>query len=132
MKYLLDTNTCIRYINARAPRIRERMRSITDIDIAVSAVTKAEMYAGSAGSHNPAASRTIQDSFFIRFASIPFDDHAADEFGRIRTYLKQAGTPIGPYDMQIAAIAVVHNLILITHNTKEFSRIGWLKIEDWE
>jgi tRNA(fMet)-specific endonuclease VapC len=132
MKYLLDTNTCIHYINGRVPQIRERMRSILDSDIAISTVTKGEMYAGSAKSQTPQISRAKQDAFFIRFASLSFDEAAADEFGRIRAYLELAGTPIGPYDMQIAAIAVVHGLIIVTHNTKEFGRIPDLKIEDWE
>jgi tRNA(fMet)-specific endonuclease VapC len=57
MKYLLDTNTCIRYINGRAPQIRERMRNILDADIAISAVTKGEMYAGAARSQTAERSR---------------------------------------------------------------------------
>ena len=132
MRYLLDTNTCIRYINGRAPQIREHMRMVSDSDIAISTVTKGEMYAGSAKSQTPQRSRARQDAFFIRFASLPFDEAAADEFGRVRAHLERAGTPIGPYDMQIAAIAIVHGLILVTHNTKEFGRVSGLKIEDWE
>jgi tRNA(fMet)-specific endonuclease VapC len=53
-------------------------------------------------------------------------------YGRIRAALEAAGTPIGPYDMQIAAIALVHRLILVTHNVGEFGRIAGLQIEDWE
>jgi tRNA(fMet)-specific endonuclease VapC len=53
-------------------------------------------------------------------------------FGEIRAYLARLGKPIGPYDMQIAAIALAHNVILVTHNTREFSRIPDLQIEDWE
>lgn len=132
MKYLLDTNTCIRYINGRAPSIREHMRSIDDSDIIISAITKAEMYAGSAKSNTPKRSRTKQEAFFSRFKSLPFDDVSANEFGRIRTFLEKNGISIGPYDMQIAAIAVSHKLIVVTHNVKEFSRIPWLKVEDWE
>jgi tRNA(fMet)-specific endonuclease VapC len=132
MKYLLDTNTCIHYINGRVSQIREHMRTITDTEVAISSVTKGEMWAGSGKSQTPQRSRAKQDAFFIRFVSLPYDDQAADEFGRIRAYLEKAGTPIGPYDMQIAAIAIVHDLILVTHNTREFNRISWLKIEDWE
>lgn len=132
MKYLLDTNTCIRFVNGRAPQIRERMGTVSDSDIAISTVTKGEMYAGSAKSQTPQRSRARQDAFFVRFASLPFDEAAADEFGRIRAHLELAGTPIGPYDMQIAAIAIVNNLILVTHNTKEFGRVSGLEIEDWE
>ena len=132
MKYLLDTNTCIRYINGRAPQIRVHMQTISDSDIVISTITKGEMYAGSGRSQTPERSRVKQDAFFIRFASLPFDDAAASEFGRIRAALELAGTPIGPYDMQIAAIALVHGLIIVTHNTTEFGRIAGLQIEDWE
>ena len=132
MKYLLDTNTCIRFINGRSPKIREHFKAVVDTDIAISSITKAEMYAGSARSQTPERSREKQDSFFIRFVSLPFDDVAAKEFAKVRAYLENAGTPIGPYDMQIASIAIVHQLILVTHNTREFQRIGWLNIEDWE
>lgn len=132
MKYLLDTNTCIRYINGRALQIRERMRSLADTDIAISTVTMGEMFFGSAKSEHPERSRAKQDAFFIRFTHLVYDEAAAEEFGRIRAYLEQAGTPIGPYDMQIAAIASVHGLIVVTHNTGEFRRVPWLKIDDWE
>src|SRR5262249_34928377 len=132
MRYLLDTNTCIRYINGRAPKIREKMLKIADTDIAISTVTKGEMYAGSVKSQNPRGSRRKQDLFFVRFASLPFDDAAAEEFGNIRAILESAGTPVGPYDLQIAAIAVEHELIVITHNTREFGRIKGLRVEDWE
>lgn len=132
MKYLLDTNTCIRYINGRAPQIREQMRSIADTEIAISTVTMGEMFFGSAKSKDPKQSRAKQDAFFIRFTQLNYDKRAAHEFGHIRSYLEMAGTPIGPYDLQIAAIAVVHDLIIVTHNVKEFGRISWLKIEDWE
>ena len=52
--------------------------------------------------------------------------------GDIRAYLAQQGTPIGSNDLQIAAISLNHNLILVTHNTREFSRIPGLSWEDWE
>ena len=58
MKYLLDTNTCIRYINGRAPQIREHMRTVSDSDIVISTATKGEIYAGSAKSQTP---RVCQD-----------------------------------------------------------------------
>jgi len=108
------------------------MRDIPDTDVAISSVTKGEMFAGSARSQSPQRSRAKQDAFFVRFASLDFDDAAADEFGRVRAHLENAGMPIGPYDMQIAAIAILHDLILVTHNIKEFDRITWLKIDDWE
>jgi tRNA(fMet)-specific endonuclease VapC len=108
------------------------MQSVADADIAISTVTKGEMYAGSAKSQHPRQSRNRQDAFFVRFASLPFDDAAANEFGHFRAALEVAGTPIGPYGMQIAAIALVHQLILVTHNTREFGRLARLSVEDLE
>ncbi|MDX2240998.1 MAG: hypothetical protein NW224_09970 [Leptolyngbyaceae cyanobacterium bins.302] len=67
-----------------------------------------------------------------QFTSLPFDDLSAVAFGTIRAQLETAGTPIGAYDLQIAAISLANNLTLITHNTAEFSRVDSLAIADWE
>ena len=63
---------------------------------------------------------------------MPFDDAAAEICGRIRAALASAGTPIGPYDLQIASIALANNLTLVTHNTRGFSRVPGLLLEDRE
>ena len=64
--------------------------------------------------------------------SLPFDDDAARKYGEIRSALSRLGKPIGPNDLMIAATALVHGAVLITHNTREFSRVEGLQIEDWE
>jgi tRNA(fMet)-specific endonuclease VapC len=66
------------------------------------------------------------------FASLPFDDRAAEEYGLIRAHLTKAGTPIGPNDMKIASIARANGLILVTHNSVELSRVPGLLLEDWQ
>ena len=71
-------------------------------------------------------------TFFEPYESLPFDDAAAAEYGRIRAQLAAAGTPIGPNDLMIAAIARDRQLTLVTHNTREFSRVSGLLMEDWE
>jgi tRNA(fMet)-specific endonuclease VapC len=63
---------------------------------------------------------------------VSFDDRAARYFGQIRANLQRQGTPIGPYDLQIAAIALANDLTLVTHNTREFARIDGLRLVDWE
>ena len=90
------------------------------------------MFYGSMKSQNPNKSLAVQQKFFNQFQSLPFDDEAALICGKIRADLAKKGTPIGGYDLQIAAIALANNLILVTHNTAEFSRVGNLEIEDWE
>ena len=63
---------------------------------------------------------------------MPFDDRAADHDALLRATLERAGTPIGPNDLLIAAIAVANDLTLVTHNTGEFSRVPGLRLEDWQ
>jgi tRNA(fMet)-specific endonuclease VapC len=132
MKYVLDTNTCIRYINGRSPKLRIKFLTVLDEDIAVCSIVKAELFYGAAKSQTPARSLAKQQTFLNRFTSLPFNDVAAIVYGQIRAKLEKMGTPIGSLDMLIAAIAIANNLILVTHNTAEFGYISDLKIEDWE
>ena len=132
LKYLLDTNACIRYITGRSVSLRDKLVATSATEIAVCSIVKAEMFYGSMKSQNPNKSLKEQNEFLDQFQSLPFDDEAALIFGELRADLAKKGTPIGAYDLQIAAITLANNLTLITHNTREFSRIGNLKIEDWE
>jgi tRNA(fMet)-specific endonuclease VapC len=132
MTYMLDTNACIRYLNGRAPSIRERLESLKPEDIVVCAVVKAELFYGAKRSQNSERSLDRQKQFLQPFLSLPFDDDAATAYAQIRADLATKGTPIGPNDLLIAAIAVANNVTLVTHNVWEFSRVLDLKIEDWE
>lgn len=67
-----------------------------------------------------------------QFVSVPFDDSGAEHYGKVQAHLAVLGTPIGPNDLMIAAIALANGLILITNNTSEFSRVPGLSIEDWQ
>ncbi|MBL8161158.1 MAG: type II toxin-antitoxin system VapC family toxin [Anaerolineae bacterium] len=132
MKYLLDTNACIRYINGRSPQLRLKLSNTPRRDIAVSSITKAELFYGSAKSQTPERSLQKQLEFLETVTSIPFDDLAAVAYGPLRAELERIGSPIGQHDMLIASIAFANNLILVTHNTSEFERIAALQLEDWE
>lgn len=72
------------------------------------------------------------DAILAPYSSLFFDDAAAENYAAIRHHLEATGQPIGPLDIQIAAIAVTHNCTLVTHNTAEFSRVPGLMIEDWQ
>lgn len=132
MKYLLDTNTCIRHLNQRSATITARLHATQDSDIAVCSVVKGELFLGAMKSQSPETTMLKQQAFVERFISLPFDDAAALHYARIRADLEIAGTPIGSNDLMIASIALAHDLVLVTHNVREFSRITDLKIEDWE
>lgn len=132
MTYLLDSNVCIRLINNSSPAVTSRLASQQPEDILISTITQLELYYGAYRSAQQERNLQILQRFFSQFTIIPLEPEAARIAGRIRAELAASGTPIGPYDLQIAAIAMANNLILVTHNTKEFSRVNGLQIEDWE
>ena len=132
MRYLLDTNVCVMYLNGRSDLVRDRILSTPTQDMVVCSVIKAELFYGAMKSNNPTRTFERQQQFLERFVSLPFGDDAAILFGQIRAQLANAGTPIGADDLQIAAIALANNLTLVTHNTREFDRVDGLQIEDWE
>lgn len=132
MRYLLDTNVCVMYLNGRSASVRDRLLSTLSDDMAVCSVVKAELFYGAFRSNNPTRTLERQQAFLSRFVSLSFEDEAALLAGQIRAQLAGAGMPIGSYDLQIAAIALANNLTLVTHNMREFKRVDGLQIEDWE
>ncbi len=132
MNFLFDTNVCISYLNNYLSPVRRKLEHLLPNQIYVCSVVKAELFYGAMKSKNPSRTLAKQNIFLNQFVSLPFDDKAAKIFGDIRAYLAKIGQPIGPYDLQIAAIALANELTLVTHNIREFSRIPHLQIEDWE
>ena len=132
MKFLLDTNTCIIYLRGKNLILKQKLESIKVQDIAVCSIVKSELFYGALKSAKPERNLAAQQEFLAQFISLPFDDSATMIFGTIRTRLEALGTPIGPYDLQIASIAINYNLTLVTHNTREFKRVNNLQLEDWE
>ncbi len=131
-QFLLDTNVCIAYLRRRNQAILSRIQDCRPRDIRLYSIVLAEPYHGAYRSPAPHENLKLVDELAETFTTIPFDDMAAERFGEIRTILEKAGTPIGPYDTQIAAIALSTNLTLVTHNVSEFSRVAGLRIEDWQ
>lgn len=132
MTYLLDSNVCIRLINNSSLVVTNRLASLQPEDIVISTITLLELYYGAYRSVQLERNLAILQRFFSQFNIIHLDSSAAVIAGRLRAELAASGTPIGPYDVQIAAIAMANNLILVTHNTREFGRVNGLQIEDWE
>ncbi len=132
MIYLLDTNTCIQYLTGRSSQIIAKFKTVPRQDIAMCDVVKAELYYGAYKSSRLQRNLALYELFFNQYVSLPFDGNAAAIYGRIRANLEALGTPIGSYDLQIAAITLANNLILVTHNISEFRRVEGLRIEDWE
>lgn len=130
MKYLLDTNTCIFAIKKQETCVRniERHRRA---DIAVSAITVAELEHGAAKSQYPVRSRESLVKFLSYFELLDFDQAAAEHYGVIQACLEPIGKVIGPMDTLIAAVARARGLTVVTNNVDEFSRVPGIKVEDW-
>jgi len=111
--YLLDTNTCIQYLNNYSSLVVDKLKSHKPNDIVLCDIVKLELYYGAYKSERKDKNLQVLSDFFQEFHSLPFDDQAAKKAGEIRAKLAALGTPIGPYDLQIAAIALVHNLNLV-------------------
>ena len=130
--YLLDTNACVHALNNSSPLLVSRLRSHNPSDVRLCSVVKAELLYGARRSSHVSENLRLLRHFFAPFISLPFDDHCVEYYGLVRADLERIGTPIGPNDLMIAATARAHDLVLVTHNTREFSRVLGLQLEDWE
>lgn len=131
MIYLPDTNVWISYLNSRESQVKEVLPQHRLEDIALCSVVKAELIFGAFRSSRRDANLKVLQVLFSQMVSLSFDDTAAEHYGRIRADLAVQGKPIGPNDLMIAAIALTHDLVLVTHNIGEFGRVPGLRIEDW-
>ncbi len=130
MRYLLDTDICIYAINARPAPVLQALREHESAGLGISSVTAAELFYGvarTASERNLAALRR----FLAPLRIIPFDAGAAEVFGSLRSWLQGQGTPIGPYDTQIAAQALALGVTLVTNNLREFARVPGLRLANW-
>lgn len=135
MLSLIDTDLAIEHLRGRLPaNVEQRFESaIMANDAATSIVNVAELRAGvarAAGSSDVARTSLLGrllDSLVI----LPLDDAATREYAAVRAQLQRSGTPIGPLDALIAAIALANNATLVTNNTREFSRVPGLRVENW-
>lgn len=128
MTYLLDTNIIIA-ISKRHRGILDKIRQYQPGDFAMPAVVYFELAFGA--HHSQKAQENLQTLEQLPFEILPFEQNDAWHAGQIRADLKRKGTPIGAYDILIAGQAIARELILLTHNTKEFSRVEGLQFEDW-
>ncbi len=130
----LDTNILIGAINRRVPQIRQRLiEALMDGQaVGVPVIVLFEMWFGIKKSARPQKNaENLSDFLMLGVTPWPFDSEDAREAGEIRAALAKVGTPIGPYDVLIAAQARRRSAILVTTNTREFARVPGLRVEDW-
>jgi tRNA(fMet)-specific endonuclease VapC len=129
--FLIDTNICIYLINGTNEKLRRRIESFHPYEIAVSAISVAELEYGVSKSRHIEQNRTTLHKFLSAFEILPFNDRDAESFGLIRAHLEKMGIPIGAYDMQIAAQGIARGIAVVTNNVREFERVPTLRVENW-
>jgi len=131
MKYLLDTNTCIYLIKEKTTVCTQRIQSMRINEIGISTITFAELEYGVSKSSLPEKNKLALLKFVAPLEILSFTARAAQTYGQIRAYLEKSGQIIGSLDLVIGSHAKSENLILVTNNVSEFSRIADLNIENW-
>lgn len=131
MKYFLDTNIIIYALNGKYPAILSHFQKIPSMSIVIPSIVLAEIEYGARKSVDYDKTISLYNAFTSTFESEDFSSKAAIEYGMIRASLEKSGKVIGANDMLIAATVLAEGGTLVTHNTKEFSRINSLSIEDW-
>ncbi|MGD8835988.1 MAG: type II toxin-antitoxin system VapC family toxin [Desulfobacteraceae bacterium] len=131
MKYMLDTNICIYIIKRKPHAVIERFLQTEISQVGISSITLSELLFGVSKSSKPDQNKIALLQFIAPLEILPYDDHAAQNYGDLRANLEKQGNPIGSLDMLIAAHALSIPSILVTNNEKEFIRIPNLNIENW-
>lgn len=131
MKILLDTNICIALIKRKPPQVLQKLQTYSVGEVAISSISVAELRFGASKSQQATQNHAALDEFLLPLEVVDFDQAATRCYGDLRATLEKQGTPIGALDTLIAAHALSLNLILVTHNTREFKRVAGLAVEDW-
>jgi tRNA(fMet)-specific endonuclease VapC len=127
---MLDTDTCIAIIK-KHPTALKKLRGKSIGEVGISSITLGELAFGAAKSSHRQNAFDALDEFLLALEIAAFDDRVAVRYGDVRASLERRGKPIGPLDTLIGSHAHTLDLILVTHNTREFSRIDGLRLEDW-
>jgi tRNA(fMet)-specific endonuclease VapC len=131
MKWMLDTDTCIAIIKGKPPGVLKKLRGKSVGQVGISAITLGELAFGAAKSGRRDESRAALAEFLLALEIASFDSDAASSYGQLRASLEKRGAPIGPLDTLIGAHAAALDVVLVTHNSREFRRIDTLRLEDW-
>ncbi len=130
LRYVLDTNLCIRILRDRPASLRVRFNQAAEA-LAISTIVLTELLHGAAKSVRPVENRREVERMAARLAVLPFDAEAAAQAADIRARLEREGQAIGGYDVLIAGHARSRGLVLVTGNLREFARVDGLRSEDW-
>ncbi len=129
--YVLDTTTISDYLRGDQ-KIIDRFRQISFETIYTTSISKFELEYGLIKKPQLRKAYAGQlDLLLGQIGCLDFDRDSAMIAAVIKHQLIKDGTPISLEDVMIAAIALHHNFVVVTSNTKHFEKIAGLAIEDW-
>ncbi len=131
LRYLLDTNICIYIAKQKPLSVLKKFEQIEVGDVGMSIITYGELLYGAQKSHHPKKTHSLLEELVSLIPPLPMSIQVSKHYGDARNKLEKQGKPIGNNDLWIAAHALTLELVLITNNVKEFSRVPHLKIENW-
>ena len=128
--YFLDTNTLI-YFFKQQGQVAAHLKNIAVSQVAIPSVVLFELECGVLHSNRPEVQRKDIDAAVSVYGVLCLNDKAVRSAAWLKYTMEAAGTPIGHFDQLIAGIALAHDMILVTRNTREFERVPGLRVENW-
>jgi tRNA(fMet)-specific endonuclease VapC len=130
-RYMLDTDTCSYIMKRSNETVLTRLQAVPIDDVCISVITQSELLCGVEMSPRRDQDGAAVNAFLHHVVILDFPENAAAHYADIRARLAKRGAMIGAKDLFIAAHARCLGLILVTNNTREFSRVQQLLIENW-
>ncbi|MDJ0660525.1 MAG: type II toxin-antitoxin system VapC family toxin [Crocosphaera sp.] len=130
MKYLLDTDTCIYWLNNHNI-VRTKLLQVGWSQVSISTITVAELYFGAYNSKKIEKNLEIVDNFVQSVRNFSLNLESIKIFGRLKATLRQQGLPLADFDLLIASIALANQLTVVTNNTRHYQRIPNLELDNW-
>ena len=130
-RYLLDTNICIYIAKGHPLAVRQHFEKHTLQELAMSTITVGELRFGAEKSQSRARALATIDQLVQMIQPCALPMAAAEHYGHVRATLQQQGQPIGNNDLWLAAHALAEGWTLVTNNTREFTRVPGLRVENW-
>jgi tRNA(fMet)-specific endonuclease VapC len=129
MIYIFDTDS-ISFVVKKNNFIIKNLIEHEDDEIYISVITYAELFYGLEKKKSTRLFNEV-NTIVGKMLILPFDEAQSKIYGKIRMELEKSGTSLGDMDMLIAAASLSIGAVLVTHNTKHFSKVKGIKIEDW-
>ncbi|PSF39528.1 PIN domain nuclease [Aphanothece hegewaldii CCALA 016] len=130
MNYLLDTDTCIYWLNGRTT-VRDRVITTNWNNLSICVITVAELYFGAYNSSQVVNNVARAEQFISNITILSLTIETLKQYGQLKAQLRQIGKPVADFDLLIASVALTENCILVTNNTRHYDRISRLTLENW-